>query len=409
MSDSASPSRVLRVQFSLRGLLLFMLIVSGAVVAYRWPWIEETETGGLRSSQLTTRYHRGWNGEPVKHGLQIEEEPGGMIFERSFDEGELRFVRRRFLEREVEETHIRDGKPHGKYSSQIEDVETFGEYRNGRKHGEWKLTSSIRVVREHWQDGRRHGEFAWTTPEGRELQTAAFEKGRLVRWNGLPLSDAIRSWVAAEVRDESQRLMLLSPISSGKESTGLPTGYDEYVHVVGAERLPLSVYCNRRFPLSEHSDGNQPVVEIQLAQALENSYTIAWRFNMLHLVPITAESLAWRDRTGVYDVKFAAGSPQEKHWLRLAGANPFFRDRPALLFRGILEARDSPVIEIDTSVFPGSQHLFEGGELPNGMPRTRRDQFGQHLNLQGCYVVQDGNKLIVKRLPVEPPARPVAE
>src|SRR4051794_23862123 len=113
MPDQPATPRRFRLQFSLRGLLVLMVLVGVGLVIYRWPWEEEeklrqsafpysTSVGEadwireeLMSNQAGSPVHalhlalsfntgdvpiveyrkvstycRAWNGKPVKHGVE---------------------------------------------------------------------------------------------------------------------------------------------------------------------------------------------------------------------------------------------------------------------------------------------------------------------------------------------------
>jgi hypothetical protein len=67
-ADAITPARkYIRLQFSLRMVMLLTAGVAVGLAIFRWPW----ETTALESGlTYTMRYHRGWNGAPLRHGLQ---------------------------------------------------------------------------------------------------------------------------------------------------------------------------------------------------------------------------------------------------------------------------------------------------------------------------------------------------
>jgi hypothetical protein len=86
-------SKALRLQFSLRMLLLVMLLLAVALAIFRWSWAETNEDKGITR---TTNFRRGWNGTPLKHGLETEVSrvTGKMDREALFEDGVLRRERR---------------------------------------------------------------------------------------------------------------------------------------------------------------------------------------------------------------------------------------------------------------------------------------------------------------------------
>src|SRR5262245_61829315 len=62
----------LRLQFSLRALLLVMFLFGVGLTWYRWPWVvtRTLPSHSIFEAKQTTTYRRGWNGAALKHGLQ---------------------------------------------------------------------------------------------------------------------------------------------------------------------------------------------------------------------------------------------------------------------------------------------------------------------------------------------------
>lgn len=385
-----------RWQFSLRALLLFTLVVGVAITVYRWPWEEETDAS--RVSRIKTRYHRGWNGAPVKHGLEVERMANhSLVWRRRWDEGDLRSEQ--ILEAGVitSERTYHKGQLNGAFWAQGGESRATGEYRDGKRHGKWTYENAEHVVNEHWLNGMRHGSRIWTASDGRVLQQAKYERGRLVQWNGRPAATELRRWLEAEVTDTELRQILSMTVRHRSETQQRLHQYRELVYSAGQPARHFGVYWDTSYPESESDPTGNSVGEAILEDALHNSHTLAYRFGILHVIPITAAALDWQDRTGVYDVQFEPSSEQEKFWHEKVAANPFLLDRPAERFQALLYSETEHIIEIDVSAIATPHENVVGGSLPPGFPRIRRDVLGQHLNLEGCYCQQRGNLLVIKR------------
>src|SRR3954467_10865223 len=98
------------LRFSLRiFLLLFTVACIGAGVWWRWPITQTTVKGQQRE---TYTYHRGWNGELIKHGRHSSFRGDVLGLEENYLEGVL----------------------HGPFRR----PGVQGEYYLGKKHGRWE-------------------------------------------------------------------------------------------------------------------------------------------------------------------------------------------------------------------------------------------------------------------------------
>lgn len=143
-----------RLQFSLRAMLLLTALVGVAVVVYRWPW-KEMNVSGFET--ITTEYRRGWNGKPVKNGLQITESLPYSDFKtkRWYVDDELR--RELVTRLETTDAYYHDQKLHGPYFLRSEKYSTRGQHLAGEKDGRWKTTYADVVVEDEWKAGQLHG------------------------------------------------------------------------------------------------------------------------------------------------------------------------------------------------------------------------------------------------------------
>jgi len=395
MPSPPSRPRICRLQFSLRWLLLLMFGVGIALVIYRWPWEEEHDPPG--PERTVTRYHRGWNGKPVKHGWEVEYgEP--FTTKRWFDEGDLRLTQNFEGDKLFAESAYRNGKLNGSHFGIGSESSARGNYRNDKQHGPWRYEFADTICDELWQNGQRHGLRTWKTKSGRVLQTAHYEDDRLVEWNGKPVAEELQRWLNGNVPDVKMRELMQMPVTDTDYPQGLTLHYCEVLHFMGDPTEHLVVQWDEIRPNTEFSWNGRPVGENIVEHALENSRTLAFRYGLINVVPISAAELDWQDRTGVYDVHFAADSPQAKEWMSDAVAHPFREGYPAEILRILFHPETKRLIEIDTTAIDDLESPYtgpEGSTLPN-VPRPLRDLIGQHLDRFGYYVEQRENTLIFK-------------
>ena len=388
----------IKLQFSLRYLLLAMALLSLVLVVYRWPWT--VEVGDNPLSRTTTQYRRGWYGVPVKDGPEVER-LRDLTWERWFDAGDLRSER--LLEHGVAilERRFRGGKLHGPYWGTGSQSRAEGEYHQDLQHGNWKYSSGELIVREEWQLGKRHGLRTWTTPEGRLLQSAEYDQGELVRWNDAPVETELVRWLDAASLNPELRERFLLPLHRAEEAQPLVYAYAGEVMYFPAPDRPFSVHWENVFPKYEQVRVGRPIGETILAKALENSSTLVCRFNCLYAVPITGRSLAWQDRTGVHTVRFEPFTQQAQAWLEPVQAN-YFPAYAAQRFQELFEPSTQTGITLDTAAIQDLSTELRVGDVvgtpPAALKFPRRDLLGTYLDKEGCYCEQQGNMLIIRRL-----------
>jgi len=148
--------RTLRLQFSLRALLVAMALVGVGIVVYRWPWT--VEANGTRA-RTTTQLHRAWNGKPVRHGMEVEQTHYGehLTWKRWFQEGQL--LKESCFKEGVllAEKQFRNGKQHGPYWGQDGDWRVEGECYQDQEHGVRKDIRRDVIHIEHYQYNQLHG------------------------------------------------------------------------------------------------------------------------------------------------------------------------------------------------------------------------------------------------------------
>lgn len=388
-----------RLQFSIRALLLLMTVVGAALVIYRWPW---TVNSGNVLVTITTQYRRGWNGKALKHGLETKYFHDGIYVESWYHDGELRRERTTYGDQSVIDRTLRDNVEDGPYFATHAGGSLRGQFRQGTKIGVWQRDLGEVVRTETWVDGKLEGPRRWTAADGKVIQSADYERGGLIRWNGLPVPDAIRQWLAANIPAAELRERLQSPI--GKHLTSADASirlhYGQTLYFVAGPKHQLDVQWDLDDQPVHEPPLGQPIAESILELALAHDRTFAYRFGTFSIVPITPQQLAWRDRTGVMDLHFDAGSDAEKFWLEPTAFNPWYPNNPALRLNEIFEQNGSP-LEIDTTAVDDLEPPFTGpmGSTLPPLPRPLRDQIGLHLDREGYYCELQDGKLVIKPHP----------
>jgi hypothetical protein len=178
--------RGLRLQFSLRALLLLVTLVGLGLTYYRWPW---EETGVLSDQETkTTTYRRAWNGRRVKHGRQfIVGKNQRLVHEVVYHDDERRFDRQYHPSGELDcETAY---PPPG----------NVAHVRRFKTIGSETVVCEQRIA----LDAARISN-TWRTNDGVQLQSADYVAGVLTHWNDQPIELAIER-VLADVRDPAIR------------------------------------------------------------------------------------------------------------------------------------------------------------------------------------------------------------
>jgi hypothetical protein len=475
MSEPTSKRpHLFRLQVSLRALLLLTLLVCVGLTIYRWPWVEETmlryefayipaaEADVLRSdfpnpsthrtiraqnlsrlmmnrlqtgrvvkgSELIeiqefreqTTYVRGWKGSPVKHGLQRAWDADGTL------RNEKRFVDCELVQnniysadhRDWESIQLRNGVRHGTYACCAGRRTWEGEFRDGKRAGNWKMTfrdgKETIVTRQAFVNDRAEGDWTWTNAAGQVLQTARFHKGRLVLWNGRPVSDELKQLMELQQVDELTRETLLAPrkLQPDVEMSQLVSDAyesDPFVRIWNLnknQRLLLhspgeEVYGGFLELLMDAHDPDRLLGEVIVQQALLASRTISFRFGLLYVVPICESELTWRDRTGVQQVQFEARTWQAASWeeLRMRNVDFFLTTSKSRMPQDVLtEIFGQTNIEINTAELPTAASERVPQRVLT-LKRCRRDVVGTFLSSHGWSCEQRGSKLIFHPYPAE--------
>jgi hypothetical protein len=397
MSLFKTMPRFLRLQFSLRTLLASITLVALGLTVYRWPWHVETlknDPQGLRPPSIViTPWRRAWNGKPEKHGTQHELDlPNHWGTETLLSNGDL-----------IHEWAYLDGhcvRSHHFVSSNrsvARKIPTTREVRGVRRltsqHGDETVTQIC-----PWRNYERHGLSTWTSSQGTTLQTAEFERGRIVKWNGRPIGEAIEEWLAESVRDAALHPPLLAQFTSSESYMHWAQNYNGQLWWK-ASQTPVLVHYGSR---DENMPGptrwapryrHRSVIEVILEMALGESGTLDYRYGTLCVVPICSRELAWRDPTNYTAVKFPAGSQAAEDWLATVPSGSLYK-WPA---RELREVFQNTAITIDTSAIdefdvPLTAPLDRS--RPD-CPRLRRDLFGHILYDAGYRCEQRGETILI--------------
>lgn len=401
MAAAITPARSIRLQFSLRMLLLLMAGVALGLAIFRWPW---SETIVEKDVARTTTYRLGWNGKPLKHGLQtVANESRQRTRDALYEDGVLR-RERMFDARGQLATDIIHFPERG------ETVERF--YVLARDPS---IIASPRI----WDRGARLRR-EWRTSAGALLESVEFdcqknqEDLQLVRWNDRPIAEATQElleqlpqqqqefwtkhgwlsnqWVSADLGDSTFLAGTLLHIDSadGNPLVGIPLG----------SRVNYFL-C----PTSSTPKG--PLIHELLAHAHARHQTLQCRFGILCVVPINAETIAAGDPTGALGVQFAAETTAAAAWLEnVVSMDQSVESRPQRLqqfFRdtGIeIDASALTETELHLPANPSTRKLAQDSPRINYIPdtaprRTRRDTLGVFLWHHRLRVEQRGTKLVI--------------
>ncbi|WP_254507491.1 hypothetical protein [Anatilimnocola floriformis] len=321
-----------------------MTCIGIGLTVYRWPWVETTAANdpmlrsvilsrfefiggawqaeslpsfsrprsGTASGYRITTYRRGWTGKPLRHGpsecwRSADTGPEWLVWRQEFIDDEL--ICQFCYDEEgilTHSEHFQGGVLHGPYLDRNVLRTVKGNYVRGQCDGTWEeiqehaiiddLVFYVYVTRS-FRDGVFHGDWVWKTSPDGVLQSAKYDSGRLVEWNGKPLRQAMEELITpCELRDEKMRELLLSPASDARfQRTTTDFWTDECV--IGGQLTGLTItrpqgsYLSGnwhdtfgKLNLAEHQPKAPLAVAIE--HALARSQTLIWRDGGLHLVRI---------------------------------------------------------------------------------------------------------------------------
>jgi hypothetical protein len=296
-----------------------------------------------------------------------------------------------------------------------------GAYRAGKQEGTWRTVTPAGTIEANYQSEKLHGRKRWLTPAGRVLQTADYERDKLVGWNDKPLAEAVRQWVEAEfAADPLLRINLLRSDVKTEDWKIREFPNDEAGYCLDDSSLPITVHLSSaprilpptrwRLPNKVSDDDfylliyadqdrkqTQCFTEVLLTGALARQCTLQKRFGTLYVVPITEPEIDWHDRTGVTDVRFPKGSPAEADWLSLGVLPVVYKDRTVDLLHRMFDYRFGSPVEIDTTAVDDLEPpVTESTHLKTELVRRiRRDLVGQYLVRSGFRCELREGKLVI--------------
>lgn len=401
-------SRFLRPQFSLRTLLVLTTVVAVGLMVFRWPWTVERQrfigSLGPKDSSLTNAVQpyrgritvrRAWNGKPEQHGVALHLWLGlHQGFEEHYANGEL--VSRRVFRcgEPVEYEYYRNGTLVSP-PTHIPRHDISGVWTMIKQHGDELVTQRVA-----WRNAERHGLSTWTSSNGQVLQSAEFDHGRIVKWNGEPAAEALERWIEERVENEDFHKPLLTELANADayahwpqsrrgivwhRNEGIVVAHFSFIGVHFAEPPDwVPCFAGRRLG------------EVILEIALNDSGMLDHRYGAPCIVPICTSELSWQDPTGIMAVKFDPESQAAKEWTAPAHiGSPWLTKWPATQLKELCEDK---AIKVDTSAVDHIEPPPYAGPIPNGIPdysRPLRDLFGHILYDSGYRCEQRGETLVV--------------
>jgi hypothetical protein len=349
---------------------------------------------------------------------QIWQNDSARLADQYFADGQLRQAKLYSADqRDVEMTSYTNEALHGSYFCRLGQRTWEGQFRNGERNGPWKMTfhdgDEMITTQQNYRDDKPHGDWTWTTATGEVLQSARFERGELVLWNGSTVRAELQHWCDAHKFDRNTRELLALPATS-MHGSRIPS-IDNHTRawpITQQHRLLLHL------PRREAHDGflellvsvpnlDRPLGEVLVEQSLSFSRIPSLRFGTFCVVPITKSELEWRDRTGVLNVHFEKPSCQtaweELRAGRLSFPNPDGADGDKTWRAGERKLKnifDQTEIEFDVSRLP-VESAPESGDYAPRDTRSRRDVLGLLLSSRGWSCEQQGSVIVIHPHPAK--------
>ena len=446
---TTSPRRRFRLQFSLRVLLALMFLLGVGLAIYRWPWVEtkQRQIGNVERApdiadyRTITTYRRGWNGQPMRHGLEQLFRNQKLIGEANYYDGEQHGRSRRYTNggKLVTEVHYHSGQLYGPFRTGAGQQWTWiGNYVRNQPDGEWRyltewnalivprpptierLHSSQPLLPEtsipyrprhlgkrpppdmvwriqHWRRGLREGIWRWETPTGEVLHQAEFRDDVLVRWNSQPVVEQFWQWLKeAKLHPETRQLLLASRTARVEQTVASASELQFQVQGEAGEpdpKVPLVVYIDAGEMFSGFSIKREcrELVSTLCELACENGYAFDCRYGTLWLVPHVDPAPEFVDPTGVLQIEFDEGSPQARDWQAELAVCENWNYAPTI----VEQIFEGTSIRKQESIFQGIP--FDGRQPPPLLyHRSRRDALGFVLYRAGYQCEYRGGELVLR-------------
>ena len=277
------------------------------------------------------------------------------------------------------------------------------------------------TVRHAYEGNTPQGEWIWKDVAGKVLQTARFEHGEVVEWNGQPVQRALEEWCEGNQIPKRLQAALFAPVADLKwDNDWRQFGVVEiFTHsrlhlleIFGTYQQDLDEGpVMRAFAASTKRRPTESVALFLLRKALLENRTLGARFSLPSLVSISPTEVNWRDPTGVSAVKFAVDSTAAAEWVEA-----ILEEQPgeSIDRKYIRSFFAGTSIEIDASEIPPSvlpevapprtnSRFIDQLPMPRefNRPHRRCDLLGLLLLQREWSCEQRGNVLILHPSPVE--------
>lgn len=342
----------------------------------------------------------------LRHGPSLHFDMFGLVSEANYVEGKLDGFWRGYEQGNLaSEIFYKSGKAEGASFVRRKDFEMTGQYRNGKRDGVWleKRPGKWEFVK-RFKDGLPDGIWERKTKGGLGDLLLTYEKGRLVSKlediKSLPYYQKVRA-LAADGKDpiadyaltvleqdadlDYPQTPVKEVVEDWKERFGVPMYVD--TQAAGMSKmmeLPTTV-----------NDQAIPMFIGMHDVATQHGMTFDYRFHAFWLT--TPKSLAaWKDTTGVSDLKPAAESPLAK-----ALPEPLKFDLLGTSLDKLAEPLKKHLdVELDASKAADAEWYDTSTRPGPDLPKLNfRDALFTILYLNHCRCREQDGKLIIEPLP----------
>jgi hypothetical protein len=345
----------------------------------------------------------------LRHGPSRQFDRLGLIRDANYSQGKLDGFWREYEQGNlVSETNYIDGKPEGPTFVRRKDYEMNGQYLNGKPEGLWseKRPGRWEFVK-RYKGGLPHGIWERLNKDRKEDLRLTYDEGKLVtKTEGLKNLPYLQK-VSALAKDENDLLAkrALAALEMDVDLEYSETPAKEVIDDL-KERFHLPIYLDIQAAdvaskLEAPITINEKKVELFLGLyeiAAEHELIFDYRFHSFWLTSPKALA-AWKDTTGVSDLKPADGNPLAK-----ALPEPPNFDLLATPIANLAEPlQKEHGITLDASRTKNAE-WHQGEQRPfRGMPQhSLRDSLFITLYMNHCCCRQEGGKLIIEPLEKKP-------